>query len=1113
MSIRDPFYIQIKEALGDVALDTDLFEQLAAELVESKGYPTNVAVGGADNGYDFELLDDSLEPGPGVATTSNRVTGNLKRNLDSNLANCPRAAKKTYVVTSTVLTHNKRTNLKQAAHERGYRYLGASDQHDVARYIYSKPQWARDLLGLTGHPSALSVVPRTSRPLMDIPHVGRKHIGDHLRRLNSDALLVGTPGSGKTALLSSLVSEGIGSFLVSTDESVIANAIREQRPQVVIIDDLDDVTATTRDLVRLRTEIGADFQIIVTDWEKNPGIKQSLGITESNVITLERLTRDEIVNVVASMGVIGPRRLVREIANQAEGVPGLAVTLTQAALAGDLKDLFDGNSLGSLMESTVSRLLGSPREGDQAVLGLGAIAMAGDAGLTLEETAEFVGISKAEVQSLLRRLTSGGIIRSDHHRVTLRPRPLRGYMIRKTFFDVGPADYNPLLTIVPNKGEAAKELVLAFCAGAVIPGLLNIVLSSGNPMAARYYAGSGERQACELLTAAPHLAIQVAIEALHSAPKAVIPLLLDLAVDDTRELHNTPEHPLRLIKDWANLGVPDQGDAIARKRTTVQSAIKWAASDNDFYTACRACSEVLRTVYESHETDPGIGATLHITKGMLTDKEITQLCPIWRELHDAIATAEEVPWLSLLSACWDLIHPHVFGNPPEEAFEQSRRFGEKVVEDLGNLAVEHPGVLDCLNTMRRELGHDELYSVPEDYIALFGEHRYSDSKKEEQERSQMISKLAEKWAAGDAEDFASRMKWLQKEAGLAGRCSHDRSPALCRLVAKQVDEPARWLSVLVEARISPPCVLSFLEAAIECRADEWEKIATPILEDHALEQTGIEVALRAADLSDTMWSVLHPRLDRSFQLVQILCLRNQVPLPTLRRLLHHESAEVTHATAVGMWTGKPHGVIPEELRQEWENAVAGIADDEYWLKEMLASSPTLAARWLRSRIENNDWRALSNKQNVQVAAEALDNEQRLEMLRNLPERSHYEKVAEALIGNSDYIYRQVVRERAMHSHWRDPLKREADEVWRLYVEIALEEGLSSQEIAEASRLNDRAWSGPESVYLQGQIDDFAKWQNDPNEGIKETSQLVIKRLSASRERALIEERERAIEGL
>lgn len=522
-------------------MDTGLFERLAAELVESKGLGTNLAVGGADNGYDFELLDTALEPGPGVVTTSDRVTTNLKRNLERNRANCPQAAKKTYIVTSSVLTSRKRENLKKASRERGYTYLGAADRHEIARYIYSHPDWARGLLWLDGKPSALSVVPLTSRLLADTPLVGRQYAAERIRSLDGDAMLVGSPGAGKTAVLTQLVAEGAASFMVSADMMGVANAIRQQSPDVVIIDDLEDVAAATRELVRLRSEMCAEFRIIVTDWEKNHELQVALGLSDADVIQLERLTRDEVVTVVESLGVVGPSVLVREIVDQAEGIPGLAVTLTQAALGGDYSDLFAGNRLGALMELTVNRLLGGSQGGNRAVLALGAIALAGDAGLTLEEVADFVGVSRAGLQSILRRLTTGGIIRSDQRRLSLRPRPLRRYMIRKAFFDASPADYTPLIRVVPDSGELAKELVLASRAGAAVPNLLELVIDSGSTLAARYLAGSGEREARELLAAAPALAINVAHEALHSAPEVVIPMLLDLAVDDTRELHNTPE--------------------------------------------------------------------------------------------------------------------------------------------------------------------------------------------------------------------------------------------------------------------------------------------------------------------------------------------------------------------------------------------------------------------------------------------------------------------------------------------------------------------------------------------------------------------------------------------
>ena len=1113
LSIRDPFYAEIEHVLETVHLDTDLFERLAAELVESKGYSTNLAVGGADNGYDFEILDTSLEPGPGVATTSNRVTANLKRNLDRNKANCPQAAKKTFIVTSSVLTSKKRDNLKKAAAERGYKYLGAADLHEVARYIYANPQWAQKLLGLTGQPSTLSVVPRTSRPLVDIPLIGRESADKRLRNIDRDTLLVGSPGCGKTALLARIVADGLGSFMVSTDMTAVANAIRQQKPQVIIIDDLKDVAAATRDLVQLRVEMGADFKIVVTDWEANPELQQALGLTDADVVTLGQLTRDEIVSVVRSVGVGGPNQLVREVVDQTEGIPGLAVTLTQVALAGDYRDLFDGNCIGTLVGSTVNRLLGNPREGDRAVLALGSIALAGDAGLTLEEIADFVGVPKNELQGLLMRLTSGGVIRSVSRRVTLRPRPLRRYMIRKAFFGAGAADYAPLLSIVPNPGQTATELVLATRAGAVVPGLLGIVVSSGDTKAARYFVSSGERQAREFVEAAPVFAIHVAREALHTAPDAVIPILLALAVGDSRELHNTPEQPLRLIKDWANSGMPGSGKAVARKRIVVTSALRWAANGNDFDTACRACSEVLCTVFEGSETDPGAGMTFHLMNGMLTDEEVEQLSSIWGEIRDAIEGAGDAPWPSLLSMCWDLVHPHVFSDHPSEAFEASRRLGELVIRDVGSLAAAHSGVLERLNAMRMHLGHGEFYPIPEDYAVLLGERDSGDWRRDEEGRTKRTKQLAATWSAGDPDRFASRLKWLHSEAAVAGMVGYDGSPFLCRLLAQKVDHPGRWMSALTAAGLSPACLLPFLERAVQDEESGWESVILPILNDQELESAPVDVALRAPRLSDAMWSALSPKLPRHHQLIHTLCLRGQVPLATLRQLLHDDSTEVTHATAVGMWTGETHGAIPDELRQEWEDAVVGIDDDEYWLEEMLASSPAMAARWLMARIENNDWRALRNRKNVRSACRGLDDMQRLDMLLRLPDRFHRRGVVASLIGDSDELYRQLLRDQTLGDHWKDPLQIGADETWRKHAGIALEEGRTPQEIAAASMLRSGIWGGPYSAHLQGQIEEFAVWLDDPNTGIREIAGHAIEWLSESRERALVDERREAIEGL
>lgn len=287
----------------------------------------------------------------------------------------------------------------------------------------------------------------------------------------------------------------------------------------------------------------------------------------------------------------------------------------------------------------------------------------------------------------------------------------------------------------------------------------------------------------------------------------------------------------------------------------------------------------------------------------------------------------------------------------------------------------------------------------------------------------------------------------------------------------------------------------------------------PLLDEPSLESAAIDVALRAPSISDEMWSALSPRLARYTQLIETLCLRREVPVDTLRRLLRHDSADVARATAVGMWTGETRGEIPDELRPEWTEAVTRIDDDEYWLEEMLASSPQMAADWLRARIRNNDRRALWNRKNVESACRGLEEAERLELLRELSAHFYRDGVAAALVGDSESLYREVLGDRSTGKSWEDPLRRPADETWRRFAGIALEEGRTPLEVASASMLRSDSWSGPYSGHIQGKIDQFSAWLDDADDGVREVAEQAVAWLREQQAPALADERREAIEGL
>jgi hypothetical protein len=90
-------------------------------------------------------------------------------------------------------------------------------RYGMAQRLHWSPRWLQSL-GLSAAPSALSSVPRSRRPLIDLQLAGREEDLEWLRSTPGDLIIAGEPGSGKTFLLLHWIREGWnGLFLVDKD--------------------------------------------------------------------------------------------------------------------------------------------------------------------------------------------------------------------------------------------------------------------------------------------------------------------------------------------------------------------------------------------------------------------------------------------------------------------------------------------------------------------------------------------------------------------------------------------------------------------------------------------------------------------------------------------------------------------------------------------------------------------------------------------------------------------------------------------------------------------------------------------------------------------------------
>ena len=291
---------------------------------------------------------------------------------------------------------------------------------------------ASAFLELQGRPRALSVYPKTRRPVFGDAVLGRESDMRWLDKTQQDCLLVGGPGSGKTFTLRALALEGSALFLVDSDREQLANDLRELQPGAVIIDDAHVQLDLIDEFRQIRQEVGANHvRIITTCWPAYEElVRNALQITDESVRTLELLDADTVIEVIKSVGIQGPRELLAFIRRLAAGRPGLAATLAHLCLMGKINEVTNGEALLEQLVLGLDRIL----DLDAKRL-LAPFALGGDTGFSHEQIGNYLRVSRIEISEQTARLAAAGIIRERRDRaLSVEPPPIRWILVRDIFF-------------------------------------------------------------------------------------------------------------------------------------------------------------------------------------------------------------------------------------------------------------------------------------------------------------------------------------------------------------------------------------------------------------------------------------------------------------------------------------------------------------------------------------------------------------------------------------------------------------------------------------------------------------------------------------------------------
>lgn len=1118
--IRDPLYREIIDALSQ-PLDRDLFEECAVDLLRQV-YPTLVPIpGGSDSGMDGAIADPNASPFPLVCTTGADVIGNLTRSLNTYKDNGG-IERRAVSVTSQALSATRRNNLFRRARELGFELIQVHEQRDIADRLYRNPAWCRELLGVTGDRPALSAVPLNSRPTLGEPLVGRDEDVSWLMEIAEDRLLVGQPGIGKTAVLKTLVDEGNALFVVDTDLGRIRNALRAEQPRVLIIDDAHQNLSLISELQHLREYLVEEFLIVAATW---PGAKDAvahvLNLPRSAIRSLELLTRDQIVEVITQAGLHGPNALVRTIVDQAEGRPGLAITLVNMCLRGDIRGVALGETLSRDIQNTIE-----PFGGQESTQFLAAFALGGDGGITIRSVAEVFGVPQLDVHRQMSGLASAGIVTEVQHYddnqayLVIRPPFLRYALVRDIFFN-GPIrlPYKPFLTHVWSQAATTLTLAQAFAVGASInrQELEELLERTDSVSAWKTYASLGEQETIATLNARPNLEPSFAKVALQTAPSTVLPLLFEQAIGDTRPLAQTPEHPLRQIRDWVQDISPGTKVGVRRRQVLINGAGDWLENGGDDRVVVHALSIALLPGFESYSPDPGSGMTIHIKRGLLSADEIRAIGELWPHVLQCIEKVSKPDWRRLVQTVEEWVYSNRGSHTPlpDNLIKEMEVGVLKMLSDIAILAASEPGVLYRIRELAADAALTIKVVVDPVFELLYGGELTENWAEVEANRARDIHDLAANWSAAPIESVVLRIVSLEESAETIEHLRYRRTPLLCETLANKASQPETWVKTLFDTSLGYDLMAPFLKKIAESKADNWEQSVADCLDSRNFQPAAIQVILSLpAPPTHLINRILEIASDYAY-LIHQYCLHDQVSDAGKRHLLLHSDENVAGTTATAIWGTSRDDLLDPEFQILWRNAIVHYADrHDPWLSDILRNDGVLAYDWLQWQVgQRSRPQFLGIRSAADAAISTLDNNARRRIMSSIRENFYDPEFIAQLVGDDPNLYESLLEIPELREYWFAPLGGTLRPTWAQLAKVALRRGISPQEIVSGAPFGlSVSSSGRESAYWDSKIAEFRQMLEHEDSGIRDVGQRGVEVATEYRENAIARERNEAVFG-
>ena len=1070
----DPVYEATLQAL-DRPVDPTQFEECAVALLREY-YPNLRPVPKHQDAGQDGLGE--LPDGTGfflAATTAKDYRRNLFKSVKSHLkAGGERRA--VVLATSRSVSGQTREKLRRDLREKtGFHLIDVHDRGDFAQLLYEHPQWRKDLLSVPGVAGALSRFPATSRPTPTIPLTGRDDELEALRATEGDLLILGKAGIGKTFLLHELLEEGWGLFDAGRSLPELEDAIREMKPARVIIDDAHFVAHRITELCRLRKEMDGDFAIIATSWPGQTDRVAGAFPDEPPTFSLEELDRDQILKIIQAVGIAGPDELLWQLIFQADGRPGLAVTLARACVSGGARDVVGGETLLKDVVGWYERALS---EKTRDVLGF--LALAGASGATVEQAGSFLGTDLPEVNGLVRGLAQGGTIDEatpvHPERLVVQPEALRYPLVRDMFFGgPGSPEVKAAVEALPTPAIAAFPLAAAALAGAAVDeGWLEEIGDWSDERFASHFGLLGSTQLRVALKRAPAHTTAIAKESYrHDVDREHALWALMQSPNPQAQVWGT-ENPLDTIKSL--LQRPE--GSIDDRKLAISLADRWLQEGKDVDVALAVLSHAMWPEISGASNKPGAADVMTISAAVLAEADMNALADMWDKVLDVVERERPTRFGTVTAMVQPWVFPGTLAmgrGPSPNVLSTMRTAAERVVRQFATTYADSWIAMYRLRPLAQECGVE--VSVPEPFATMFPIERWTgsgDNSAWEQEAIGAVVSLAEDLSEQPIGVVAKLIATAEREASEAGINYPRLTPKLVEQLARASGDPHALLLALEECGAAADLLIEVLNCLADRQLPDLESAIVRLLGQRSTVPAAVAVAL-TRPVSRQVKEQAIAQLSLGGFDIDGLTIRNELDEVTLELLLTAADEEVAWRVAIALW-GRRHrnalDGLPEELRQRSRNLVVKHQADDQLYQTLFRQHPDVLVDWIRARWERLRAGSPELLPRYDDLIAGLPIETRLDLIVDIPADllSDHRLVTQLVSHDLEVAKALFDREELGHLHGA-ALHGGPDEAWLGRALLALDCGWTPEEVVFETSMGI-VFSGEASANWQNRVAAF-----------------------------------------